>query len=221
MRQVIFIFIVTFFNITLTSAQNECYIEIANEKLSKNHTDEGFSIKVEKNNKELTFLFRNETTDTLYVFKPYFKEEFINSKYLNRINKKKKIKKLSFLPLTPYLSTTKSDRIIVGERALVTNGSLLYSFIAIPPQTELEKVIIIKNDIEEYSKDFDIKNYNVFNKIKWKKRKDCNKGYNYMLEFAVYKDVKNLCSSDYYFNMPNEFNNKALNYEVFSLIIDK
>lgn len=164
----------------------------------------------------------NNTKDTLYLFSSYLNENYIKSKYLHRLNRKEKIKKISFLPLFPYLSTNLADKIILGDEAIVNSNQILYRFIAIPPNnffksnfniTDLHSDIIVK--------DINLREVNPYSKIKFKKIdiRKCKTVSNYKnkIEFAIYNNVENLCNEDFYHKDPGRFFKKVSNYKVISI----
>lgn len=210
----IFIFIIpSYFGHT----QNNCNIEFASNLL----TEEGkFSVEVVQKPKITRLVFKNPTKDTLYIFSSYFEERFYKSKYLNRVNRKNKELKLSFLPLLPYLSTSKSDRILPGSNALVNRGQLSYKFILIPPGTTIFKDLNINSDVTvSYSKDINLSGHNMYDRIKFKDRKLCSSldTYKKVMEFAIYKNINGLCNNHFFSMYPEEYNGIAKEFEIFSL----
>ena len=164
----------------------------------------------------------NPTKNTLYVFASYFEERFYKSKYLNRINKKTNEIKLSFLPLLNNLSTSKSDRILPGSNAIITRGQLKYKFIVLPPNTYFEREFSIDYSTPiRFSKDFNLSRLNMSDTLNFKDRKKCSKTdfFKKIIEFALYRNIKNLCNGNYFFNNPQEYNNVAKGYKVYKLEI--
>lgn len=198
-------------------SQNNCDIEIATNRLNEYGK---FTVEIIEETKIKRVVFKNPTTDTLYVFSSYFEERFYKSQYLNRVNKKAKELKLSFLPLLPYLTTSKSDRILTGSNAIIKRGQLKYKFILLPPNTFIFKELNVDSSVAvNYSKDFDLSKLNMYNDLKFKDRKVCSKtdSYKKVVEFAVYRNIDNLCNSSYFSEHPEEYNSKAKGYETYRI----
>lgn len=59
----------------------------------------------------------------------------------------------------------------------------------------------------------------MFDKLKFKSKKKCSKtdSYNKVIEFAIYKNVDNLCDSNYFSKHPEKYNSIAKQYEKYTL----
>lgn len=166
--------------------------------------------------------FNNQGKDTLYLFSSYFEKDiYFNSEHLNRIIPNRRVKKLSFLPLIPYLSQSYSDRIILGKYKVTKNGQILYEFIPLPPGEKTEITIFINPDVEFYSKDFPFNRINIFSTIQWETIKNDSEINNYeqRVEFAVYKKVDQILDRNVFYNTPKLYNDLVKDYEIKSIKI--
>ena len=126
----------------------------------------------------------------------------------------------SFAPLTPYLSTALSDRIVFGHNKVITKHQLNYSFIVLPPRTKFNKEISFSEKEHNYVKEINPKKYNLFDNIKWKNTKKCkNHKYKEFMEFAVFKDIKDVCNSNLYYQNPNLYNTRVKTFNLYSVMI--
>ena len=73
-------------------------------------------------------VIENKGQSTVHIFDSYFDENAYYSRYVHQYDNRNRIKYLSFLPLLPYLSVLRSDRIILGEKKIVTGGNYVYHF---------------------------------------------------------------------------------------------
>ncbi|MBA4320538.1 MAG: hypothetical protein C0412_19235 [Flavobacterium sp.] len=143
------------------------------------------------------FTFLNNTKDTLYLFSGYFDDYCPSSKYLHRINLDDKIYKISFVPLIPYVSFSLADRIILGDKRVISIGQVTYEFISLPPsedvQLNIKSETIFSNDEKENNviKDFELidLNYRKLKRIKYYTSKELKGEYKLFFEFAIYQDV--------------------------------
>lgn len=169
---------------------------------------------------ELLVVFENKGRDTLYLFSSYFvKNKYFDSKYLNRIDQKSKEKKLSFLPLPPYLSMVQSDRIILGENSVVTRHQNKYGFIVLTPNEKKELIIFNNDTLNLFAKDIDPKNINMYDKINWefiKNDKNLN-NYKKVIEFAVYKQINQIVDHRVFLSSPFLYNSLVRDYKVYKI----
>lgn len=163
----------------------------------------------------------NTTKDTVFLFSSYLKDDYIQSKYLHRINENSEEKKISFLPITPFLSTSLSDKIILGSDAIISFKQIEYEFIVIPPMKVFEKYFSNKSlYINLFTRDINLQALNPFSKLKFKvidvsKHKKYN-AYKNIVEFAIYKNVENLCDDTMFHLEMGAFTEQALDYKVLS-----
>ena len=183
---------------------------------------------VNKSNDCMIFEFINKSDDSLYLFDCYLneisilsKENLYDTKYLHRYDEKTKQCKISFLPLLPYLSVEYVDLTVIGEKRFVRKGQIIYHFSPIPPKGKL--YISIPGTFfysKKYVKDISLKSFSIFDKrIKFDDilKKECDQ---IIVEFAIYKNIDLLTSIDAYYLDEIRFNEQALSYEIFSILID-
>lgn len=169
----------------------------------------------------LSISFYNTTADTIYLFNSYFSNDISTSKFLYRINKKENKRKISFLPLVPYLSTKYSDNIIIQNRVM-SNYQVVYNFAKIPPNYKYEfcvKILDYKN-LNTLVKDFNLASLNKFQPIKKIKILKVVPSLNFEIELAYYKNVNLLCNKNDYFLKELEFNTQAKSFEVIKIKLD-
>lgn len=218
--------IIIFFTYSICYSQdNMCVDNVTSEPLNSiGKYSNGILVEYEKNDDSSIYVtFTNNTDEIYYLFSSYFDEEYSKSKYLNRLNKKDKTIKKSFLPLIPYLSPESNDRYLSGENKLVSVAQINYRFIKINPKTTFKLFIdYSQNDFEKYILDFDVKNSFLASKIKWKKKrnKKCYLNFRKLLEFAVYKEINYLCDLNFYGNKPKEYDDKSKDFEIVSLEVE-
>ena len=172
----------------------------------------------------------NKGLDTLYLFNSYLEinpeydcygtEPLWESEYLPRFDKGANKYKLSFLPIIPYLSVRFSDVAIHGKSRIVHRWQLLYGFKTISPNDSIH-IRIPKSAFEQevYVKDIPIKQFGKNDKISFEK-KQVRQPKTISLEFALYRNVDLLRSTDaYYFNEAG-FDEQAKSYEVMTIICD-
>ncbi len=200
------------------SRDNFCDCKIRGEKIIdiENETiKDSVFVKVNSLKDSLKISFYNTTKDTIYLFNSYFSEDISKSKFLYRINKKEKKRKISFLPLVPYLFTKYSDRIIIKNR-IINDYQVVYNFDKIPPNRVYNFYIKI-NNVEELNlliEDFDLASLNKFQSIKKFKSSKVKPNKDFNVEFAYYKHVDLLCNKNDYFLKEIEFNNQAKSFEI-------
>jgi len=181
-------------------------------------SQDNFHINYTEINDTIIFEFHNNTNDTKYLFSTYFFDDYLFSKYIQRINKKHKTYTISFVPLIPYLTNYLSDRIILGEDKIISVGQNLYHFITIKPGKTYtlklpEKTIFLnankKHNSVNYFKFKNIKNH----KIKKYTLKKLRGKYQLFFEFAIYDKIELLQSK----NADIKSYYQSRNYETFNV----
>lgn len=152
--------------------------------VSLNDTMQSYIINIEN----------NSDNDTFYLFNSYLKDGLENAKYLKRFDKKNKQCKISFLPLITYLTTDRTDNLILGENRIINRAQVLFSFQKVLPKTnyviQLNKQIF--NNL--YYNDFNVYQLTIFNGINFKhQKKIINK--NKIIELAIYRKI-NFCKDE-------------------------
>lgn len=161
----------------------------------------------------------NTTTDTFFLFSTYLQQQFFSSKYLHRVNLKKKQYKLSFVPIIPFVFTKYSD-VVATSNIIIRDHQVVYDFIKMQPNSYYEFAIPIKDAFERSDavNDFAPNGLNKFDyKMKFKnisaKKPAVNK-YDRLFEFALYKDVSVLCKESDYYLRENDFNAQAKSFTI-------
>lgn len=210
--------------LTMEAQENSalCSNQIANEPIANAKYFNRVYATSDRKTDGIEISINNTTKDTIYLFSSYLKDVFYRSRYLNRVDKKRKINKLSLLPLPPFISTKYADNIVGGENALVCQNQILYHFIVIPPN--LSHKVLLPNDImtvNKVTKDFDLTSLHLFSKLKFKvtnldglkKMKLVPK----IIEFAIYRDIKMLCNEKAYYLNIRDFDIASKNYEIIKI----
>ena len=166
----------------------------------------------------------NSTRDTVYLFKSYFQKDLYSSKYIHRIDTKKKNYYITFIPLIPYLSTQRTDNLVLSQNRIIKKNQILYDFIKVAPQThfkiafyleDLFKNVKTKNNI---TRALQTSSLNKFSYIKFKSlTSSCLiHKYNLFFSFAFYNHIDIVCrKSDFYLNEFN-FNSQAKSFHIIS-----
>lgn len=170
-------------------------------------------------NDTISFNFKNNSSDTLYLFSTYFLKDLLSSKYLHKIDKKNKIYKVSYVPLLRYLSAYLTDRIVLGEDRIVVEGQNKYKFEPIAPngiftlKLAISDVFNKMNEKNNVVKDFTDKE---LSKKKFKFATYDNKqgSFDLIFEFAYYKSVDLLTSKEKYINAGDKAHSQAAEYDI-------
>lgn len=174
-----------------------------------------------ENETGLVITIFNTTKDTVNIFNSYLRPSLLSSKYLHRINSKRRIYKISFLPLVPYLFTKYSD-VITGE-SITGSHQIVYDFFKLPPGTSQEITLLYqdlfrnKNSSKNVSKDYDVKSLHKYSKGLPQDFCTAHKlkgKYSLQFEFAVYKSVSILCEQSAYYLREQEFDKQSKDFRV-------
>lgn len=178
-----------------------------------------YRLIINEDNK-FTFVIKNYSKDTLYLFDTYLiNEKLTTNKYFYRYNKKSNTCVVSFLPMTPYLATsiTNLDTTLKENVDVVTHGAYSYHFKKISPNDSVFFNIRYMRHKDGVYKIANMRKYTNSNKeIKFKKT--MLPWSNYVnFEFAIYKDItifllgkENLCNKI-------KFDKQALSYDVLTI----
>ncbi len=177
-------------------------------------------------NDTVIFDFKNNTSDTLYLFSTYFSKDLLSSKYLHTINKKNKIYKVSYAPLLRYITAYLTDRIVLGEDRIIVEGQNKYKFELVAPDSIFSLKLAIcdifnkmgeKNNVV---KDFTEKELRKkeFKYVTYNFKQDC---FDLIFEFAYYKDINLLTSREAYINAGDKAYNQSMEYDVVQIKTEK
>ena len=209
---------------TKSQVSHKKYCECKSAKLvgdDFNYNDSLFGVvKVDSNHYSIKIY--NTTEDTFYLFSSYIEDQFLNSEYLKRVDFVKKQYKISFAPFIPFLSTERSDNVVITNSILKVN-QIVYDFIRLTPNTYYELHIKIKDAfiLSKALKEFRPQNLNKFDfKAKFKKviaNKDVVENYKKYFEFAIYKNVSLLCQKWDYYLKEVDFNKQAKDFTILGI----
>jgi len=171
------------------------------------------------------FKFTNTSETTLFLFSTYFEQDYITSIYLHQIDKSNDSYIVSFLPLTPYLSAYLTDRIVLGNDKIITEGQNLFQFVELKPKQEVEIKLSTsdlfgnikrnRNAVKAFSES-DVQKKK-FKKVTYKSAK---KKYNLFFEFATYENIDRLSSKAQYISGGNETYYQSKSYKVIRIKAD-
>ncbi len=200
------------------SRSNFCECNIKGSQITNENNEvveNSVFAKVNSFKDSLKISFYNTTKDTIYLFNSYFSEDIATSKFLYRVNKKEDKRKISFLPLVPYLFTKYSDNIVIKDR-VIKDYQVVYNFDKIPPNHSYEFYVKVQDfkNLTTLVKDFDLANLNKFQPIKKIKNLKVVPNKNFEIELAYYKKVDFLCTENDYFLKELEFNTQAKSFEI-------
>lgn len=167
---------------------------------------------------------QNHSGHTVYLFSSYFDDSLVFSKYLRRYNEDRDVRKISFLPLVPYLTFTSgvlSDLIVPSYKKIVKLNQLRFCFITLHDNSEyvlkLPKALF---DEILYVSDVNIEDVHIWNKeLSWED-KMCSGNIALFLEFAIYNDISNLTDEDTYCD-GYRFDLAARSFNILSLNISR
>ena len=206
--------------LALLSSFIDCDAQVRNE----------LEYKLSFSNDTVYVSLNNKGLDTLYLFNSYLEmnpeydrygtEPLWESEYLHRFDKGLNEYKLSFLPIIPYLSVRYSDVAIHGKSRIVHRWQLLYGFKTIFPNDSIQISIPKSAFVQElYVKDVPIKQFGKNDKISFEKIQ-VRQPKTISLEFALYRSIDLLRSTDAYYFNEADFDEQAKSYEVMTIICD-
>ena len=165
---------------------------------------------------DVVFTLRNDTSENLYLFDSYIKEEYSKDYFLHRYERKSNQFKLSFLPIAPFLTEIQSHHI----RPFSVSGCHSYHFMDI---RSLEKVQIriSKSAISKVDYIIDMKSLYGWSRrvVEPKKTKRHPDGY-ITVEFAIYDDVRRINTWPHTLMDIVKREHQKRNYRIFSITLD-
>ncbi|OOQ58394.1 hypothetical protein [Mucilaginibacter pedocola] len=192
---------------------------------------QGFPIKINalarKDSNYLILNVINNREDTFYLFDSYLKKDYYSSRHLHRIDTKKGIYKISFLPIIPFLTTELSD--VIKNDPLFKKGQITYHFTQLLPNSIFEIKIPIKELLRNSEllnnviKDYDVRQLNKYSKSNYEEvfsNNLRNTLYKFQIELAVYRSVELLCKKGAYYYQEEEFDRQSKDFELLSVDID-
>jgi hypothetical protein len=174
--------------------------EIRTDKIPK--LTDSLSLTFQENPKELVFCFNNYKSTSIFLFSSYLQEKYYTNTYLNRIDKKANVIKISFLPILPSILLT--DRVYINEEKVIMYNQLLYEFIEIKPYScyqiviDAERILNYIEDKPFWVKDFDVTTFKQGDKISKIKSKKLNQNIPILFEFAYFNHLDFIFKKDYH-----------------------
>ncbi|MEO8116393.1 MAG: hypothetical protein ABI653_02015 [Bacteroidota bacterium] len=174
-------------------------------------------------NDSIQFEFKNNSSDTIYLFSSYLKPPLYHNKYLNRVDTKENILKISLLPIISQVYTVKTDVIFSGDEQIIKPFQFIYEFIKIAPgkilsftlpYSEFKNVLSNQNKVVadfDSGKNFKQKRVKYFNK---KQIASVNK---IQYEFAIYSTINYLTMKGAESAIPDQFLKQARSYKIKSV----
>lgn len=138
------------------------------------------------------FNFKNQGTDSAFLFSTYFGYFYKEAKGLHKLNKKEHIYKISFLPIIKYLEKptgTSKDELWLSSDRLFRIWQNEYQFLAIPPADSLTMnfslITLFSDDRSGYLAYKDYNNLTISRKD-LKPLKKIKGDYKLQFEFAIF-----------------------------------
>ena len=170
-----------------------------NRSISVSLSEESDSIKIVlfNNNEHSLWLFDS-------YLDPQYEKVLFQSRYLHRFERKTNQFKLSFLPITPWLSFKHSDFLIRNEKTICTPGQVIYHFrqiqekdsvaIVIPKEAFFCEEYVIDKPLVKYHK------YDSARRVKFQTTTRSPQQSVRTVEFAIYQCIEGINDTNYYFN---------------------
>jgi len=134
------------------------------------------------------------------------------------LNKKRKEINLSLIPITPLVyGFSRNKYLLDNDEKIITGGQITPEFLVLyPKQTHVFTFEYSRN--HEYVKEIHAESLNLFDKVKFNKRKLSPKNtYSKKIELAVYQDIKGLCDIEFFAKNPAGYYNKVKEFEVLEI----
>lgn len=161
---------------------------------------------------------KNDGDHTVFIFDGYCDDRTYYSKYLHQYDETLKANYLSLLPLLPYLSVRRSDRLVLGENRVVVRGNSFYHFVPIAPKEQYVLSIPLcafhKNG---FVKRIHAKDYSKFDHQILFEQYTNNTKVPYYVEIAIYQDISILTDMEAYYFKEDEYNKAALSYDILTI----
>ena len=184
------------------------------------------SISLSEEADSVKFVFYNPSEHHLWLFDSYLDPQYgkvlFQSPYLHRVERKNNRFKLSFLPVTPWLSVRYSDLIRRNEKTICTPGQVIYHFrqitgndsvtIAIPKEAFFSEEYVIDKPLVRYH------SYDSARRVKFRTTTDRPQLPFRTVEFAVYRSLEGINESNYYYN-EGIFDDVVNGYDILAVTI--
>lgn len=184
------------------------------------------SVSLKEESDSVKFVLYNNTKQPFWLFDSYLDPKYgdvlFQSQYLHRFDRKTDQFKLSFLPITPWLSFRYSDLVVRNEKTISYPGQVIYHFrqmpgkdyieIAIPKEAFSCEEYVIDKPLVEYHK------YDLANRVKFRTTARSPQQPYRTVEFAVYQSLEGINENFYYFN-EGVFDDAVRGYDILSVTI--
>ena len=184
------------------------------------------SISLSEEADSVKFVFYNPSEHHLWLFDSYLDPQYgkvlFQSPYLHRVEQKNNRFKLSFLPVTPWLSVRYSDLIRRNEKTICSPGQVIYHFrqisgndsvtIAIPKEAFFSEEYVIDKPLVRYH------SYDSARRVKFRTTTDRPQLPFRTVEFAVYRSLEGINESNYYYN-EGIFDDVVNGYDILAVTI--
>lgn len=184
------------------------------------------SISLSEEADSVKFVFFNNSEHHLWLFDSYLDPQYgkvlFQSPYLHRVERKNNRFKLSFLPVTPWLSVRYSDLIRRNEKTICSPGQVIYHFrqitgndsvtIAIPKEAFFSEEYVIDKPLVRYH------SYDSARRVKFRTTTDRPQLPFRTVEFAVYRSLEGINESNYYYN-EGIFDDAVNGYDILAVTI--
>ena len=165
----------------------------------------------------LVVTITNNSDKNYFLFSSYLDNTRIKNKYLYRYDYIRSIYKYSFIPITPYVNSYVSDKLILVDKGIFISHQVKYKFREIQTKDSL-KIAIPKKilcEIEDRGKvtiDFDVNNFNI-NQVVEIENHFGKSNRELHLEFAIYETVDILLKLGAEYTDSNKFSYISKNYK--------
>ena len=185
------------------------------------------SVSLIEESDSVKFVLLNNTEHPLWLFDSYLDPKYgdvlFQSPYLHRVERKANQFKLSFLPVTPWLSVKYSDLIIRNEKTLRYPGQVIYHFRQMAGKDAIE-VSVPKDAFfcEEYVIDKSLLQYHSYDfarRVKFRTTARRPQESFRTVEFAVFQSLEGINETNYYFN-GRVFDDAVKGYDILAVTID-
>lgn len=185
------------------------------------------SVSLIEESDSVKFVLHNDTEHPLWLFDSYLDPKYgkvlFQSPYLHRVEKKTDQFKLSFLPITPWLSWRYSDLIVWNEETIRYPGQVIYHFRKMTEKGSIE-VSIPKEAFfcEEYVIDRPLAKYHFYDSARQVKFQTATrrpqKSFR-TVEFAVFQSLNGINETNYYYHL-GIFDEAVKGYDILAVTID-
>lgn len=184
------------------------------------------SVTLSEESDSVKFVLLNNTEHSLWLFDSYLDPKYGNvmfqSSYLHRVERKSNHYKLSFLPITPWLSVKYSDLIIRNEKTLRYPGQVVYHFRQMAGKDSIE-ISVPKEAFfcEEYVIDKPLLKYHYYDsahRVKFRTTARRPQDPFRTVEFAVFQNLEGINETNYYYN-EGIFDDAVKGYDILAVTI--